>query len=248
MKRTLVFGDIHGGLQALKQLIGRVEISKEDKLIFLGDYVDGWSESAQVIQYLIELEQTYNCVFIRGNHDVWCYDWLLGSTNNHYQAMNKVWYDHGGKASILSYKNTTTEQKLEHLSFFERMKDFYIDEENRLFIHAGFSSMRGPVVEVYATNYSWDRTLWELALALDNRMSRDSILYPKRLLLYHEIYIGHTPTINYNVDVPMNGGNVWNIDTGAAFLGKLSCIDCVSKRFWQSDQVQSLYPNEKGRN
>ena len=55
--RTFAIGDIHGGLKALIQLLNKLEIKQEDKLIFLGDYVDGWSESAQVIQFLIELSE-----------------------------------------------------------------------------------------------------------------------------------------------------------------------------------------------
>ena len=134
------------------------------------------------------------------------------------------------------------------LIFFEQMTDFHIDERNRLFIHAGFTSMHGPLQEFYASNFSWDRTLWETALIMDGRISNDSLLFPKRLKLFTEIYIGHTPTINYNVDVPMQGCNVWNIDTGAAFFGKLSIIDIDTKQFWQSDKVGSLYPGENGRN
>ena len=55
MKRILAIGDIHGGLKALEQLLERAKITPEDQLIFLGDYVDGWSDSAKVISYLIEL-------------------------------------------------------------------------------------------------------------------------------------------------------------------------------------------------
>ena len=51
MKRTLAIGDIHGGLKALKQVLERANVNENDKLIFLGDYVDGWSESSQVIQF-----------------------------------------------------------------------------------------------------------------------------------------------------------------------------------------------------
>jgi serine/threonine protein phosphatase 1 len=87
-----------------------------------------------------------------------------------------------------------------------------------------------------------------MALTIDNRIKKDSAIYPKRLLLYNEIYIGHTPTLYYNIDVPMQGCNVWNIDTGAAFTGKLTCLDIETKVFWQSNTLQSLYPNEKGRN
>jgi len=46
----------------------------------------------------------------------------------------------------------------------------------------------------------------------------------------------------------MNGANVWNIDTGAAFKGRLSIMDIHTKQFWQSDRLTDLYPGEKGRN
>lgn len=77
MKRTLVIGDIHGGLKALNQLLERANVTKEDTLIFLGDYVDGWSQSAQVISRLMQLEESNPCIFIKGNHDWWCENWLL---------------------------------------------------------------------------------------------------------------------------------------------------------------------------
>ena len=54
-KRTLVIGDIHGGLKALQQVWNRAQISKEDTLIFLGDYADGWSDAVEVISFLISI-------------------------------------------------------------------------------------------------------------------------------------------------------------------------------------------------
>jgi serine/threonine protein phosphatase 1 len=79
-------------------------------------------------------------------------------------------------------------------------------------------------------------------------MPRESLLYPRRLKLFNEIFIGHTPTLYYDVDVPMRGGNVWNIDTGAAFKGRLTVMDIASKEYWQSDPLPALYPGETGRN
>ena len=240
MNRTLVIGDIHGGLKALQQVFIKAQITANDTLIFLGDYVDGWSESAQVIEFLIELDKKQPCVFIKGNHDAWCEEWLkIGKTEPR-------WLIHGGQATVTSYKNI--KNKIQHLEFFERMLNYYVDEQNRLFIHAGFSSMHGPAHEMYQTNYSWDRTLWEMALTMDKRIQKDSILYPKRLKIFHEVYIGHTPTTNYNEYTPMNAINVWNIDTGAAFKGCLSVLDIDTKEFWQSEPVYSLYPEEQGRN
>jgi serine/threonine protein phosphatase 1 len=242
MKKTFVIGDIHGGLKALQQVLQRASVLADDTLIFLGDYVDGWSESAQVIEFLIDLDQNQKCVFILGNHDTWCKDWLKNGETN------ETWLFHGGKSTVKSYEGYTADKKLCHLNFFEKMYDYFVDENNNLFIHAGFSSMHGPSKEHYSSNYSWDRTLWEMALTMDKRVEKDSKLYPKRLKLFNEIYIGHTPTLYYDVAVPMNGINVWNIDTGAAFTGKLSILDVETKKFWQSDAVMDLYPDEKGRN
>ena len=58
MNRTLVIGDIHGGLRALHQIMERAKVNTTDTLIFLGDYVDGWSQSPQVIDYLIDITGT----------------------------------------------------------------------------------------------------------------------------------------------------------------------------------------------
>ncbi|WP_286971250.1 metallophosphoesterase, partial [Flavobacterium sp. UBA4854] len=41
-----------------------------------GDYVDGWSQSVEVIDYLIDLKSKQNCICIRGNHDQLTLDWL----------------------------------------------------------------------------------------------------------------------------------------------------------------------------
>ena len=73
-------------------------------------------------------------------------------------------------------------------------------------------------------------------------------MYPKRLTHHKEIYIGHTPVTRINRDIPTQMANVWNVDTGAAFHGKLSLIDVDTKEFWQSDPVYKLYPEEDGRN
>ncbi|MFT6981846.1 MAG: serine/threonine protein phosphatase 1 [Crocinitomicaceae bacterium] len=242
MSRTLVIGDIHGGFKALTQVLDRVKLTSSDHLIFLGDYVDGWSESAQLITYLIELEKKHTCDFIYGNHDAWCFDWLRDGT------INPIWFKHGGKSTMESYEMILEEDRHLHLEFFKRMQNYKIDKSNRLFIHAGFSSMHGPEKEHYMTNYGWDRTLWEMAVAVHGKVEKDEQSFPKRLKLFNEIYIGHTPTLEWGVEFPWNRVNVWNLDTGAAFTGKLSVMDINTKEYWQSDHVLGLYSKEKGRN
>lgn len=241
--RSFAIGDIHGGLKALIQVLNAIKITEKDRLIFMGDYVDGWSESAQVIDFLIQLKSKINCVFLKGNHDVWCQNWLKNSDD-----VNPSWYLHGGKETIESYLTYNIAEKKNHFRFFEEMPMYFLDKENRLFLHAGFTSMHGVEKEKFELSFCTDRTLWETVLALDENIDLNHRYYPKRLKHYKEIYIGHTPTTNYEISVPINKSNLWNIDTGAAFKGKLTALNIDTKEFYQSDNLPNLYPNEKGRN
>ena len=146
VKKIFVIGDIHGGLKALKQVLEKAAVSTNCTLIFLGDYVDGWSESAQVLEFVINLSKQQHCIFIKGNHDVWCEDWLRTG------YADTTWLVHGGKETIESYVSIDTFTKQQHLLFFEQMPYYFIDEQNRLFIHAGFTSMHGPKAELNIVN------------------------------------------------------------------------------------------------
>lgn len=242
MNRTFAIGDIHGAARALKQLITRIVPQKDDQFIFLGDYVDGWSQSFEVLEQLIAIEKKHTCIFIKGNHDLFLEDWLRTGYKD------EVWLLHGGLATLASYSTTTASEKLAHLNFIERMPMYHIDIANRLFVHAGFTSMHGVEKEYNSNTLSWDRTLWEAAHSLNPKLNTSSLFYPKRLKLYSEIFIGHTPLTNYRITEPFNAANLWNVDTGAAFTGKLTALEVNSKTVFQSDTVQSLYPDEKGRN
>lgn len=243
--RTLVIGDIHGGFRALKQILERAKVVATDKLIFLGDYVDGWSESPAVLDFLIAISKTNECVFIRGNHDQLFLDWLELNTENFDEEM---WFKHGGKATVEAYKQVSNAIKEKHILFLKSLENYHIDSQNRLFVHAGFTNMNGVTAEYFPKLLYWERTLWETALALDKSMKTSDPLYPKRFTLYKEIYIGHTPVIRIGKTIPVQMECVWNVDTGAAFEGPLTILDVDSKEFWQSEPLPLLYPNEKGRN
>lgn len=242
LKRTLVIGDIHSGLKALKQLVKKLNLSEHDTLLFLGDYIDGWSEAVETINYLLYLKEHYNCIFLRGNHDELCYEWLTGAGDN------PTWFMHGGEATVNSYAKTSQDVKRLHIQFYESLDNYYLDAENRLFLHAGFTNLKGIEFEYFKKTFYWDRTLWELALSLHEEMDEGHIYYPKRLKNYSEIFIGHTPVTRIGKTTPQKAANVWNIDTGAAFKGPLTALNVATKEYWQSEPVYTFYPNEKGRN
>jgi len=240
--RKFVIGDIHGGLKALKQVLERAGVTPNDHLVFLGDYVDGWSEAVETIDFLMALDTAYQCTFLRGNHDELCYDWLAHNKDN------PTWFVHGGKATVASYERVDDKTKEAHIHFYKTLENYHLDKENRIFLHAGFTHLKGIAHEYFVKNFYWDRTLWEMALSLNPKLSKDHTNYPSRLQQYSEIYIGHTPVTRIGKTTPQNAANVWNIDTGAAFKGPLSIMDVNSKEIWQSDPVYLLYPDEDGRN
>lgn len=239
---TFVIGDIHGGYKALTQLIERVDLKPKDSLIFLGDYTDGWSETPKVLDYLIALQDTYTCIFLRGNHDELTLHWLQHNNDN------PMWYNHGGASTIKAYQDIDQKTKQKHIAFLLALKNYHLDQQNRLFLHAGFTNLKGVTAEHFTRMLYWDRTLWELALSLDPNLQKDSSFFPRRLQLYDEIYIGHTPVTQIGQTIPVYKSGIWNIDTGAAFKGPLTLLNIDTKEYWQSDPVYTLYPDEIGRN
>ncbi len=73
--RTFAIGDIHGDLEQLDILLHRLpELTKDDTLVFLGDYVDRGPDSAGVVKRVREVEakSPAKVVCLRGNHeDAW---------------------------------------------------------------------------------------------------------------------------------------------------------------------------------
>jgi serine/threonine protein phosphatase 1 len=251
MGRTFCLGDIHGNLSALEQVLNLSKFSPtEDKLICLGDYVDRWLHSAEVVDLLISIkEQSDKHVFILGNHDEWCRKWLKFGDNP------MIWEQQGGKETVESYIRTGLITSDKHKNFFDTLENYYIDEENRGFVHGGFTSRKGLGHEPHIANYYWDRDLWGLALNSHGiEEDLDGIESYLRFYKHKEVYIGHTSTNNWNckphypeykvlknnnpITIPMNRCNVWNMDTGCGWKGKLTIMDIDTKEFWQSDKVE----------
>ncbi|MBB6332984.1 serine/threonine protein phosphatase 1 [Chryseobacterium sediminis] len=233
MGRILITTDNHGALKAVKQVLESCKFNpNEDLLINLGDVVDRGKESAELVQLYIELSEEclYKPLFIKGNHDDYCHKWLKSG------EISMEWLMNGGTETIDSYIKTGYLDSEEHLNFFNEMFDFYIDTKNRGYVHAGFTSHSG-LGNDNPNTYYWDRTLWELAM--DNKTEQ----LPKEFRIFEahkEIFIGHTPTLNWDETKPMNKYNIWNLDTGAGYReGKLSIMDSSSKEIWQSDTIKN---------
>jgi serine/threonine protein phosphatase 1 len=75
VSRTFAIGDIHGDLDALRHIFERMpRLDAGDTVVFVGDYVDRGTQSAQVIEFVRHLPATCpaKVVALRGNHeDAW---------------------------------------------------------------------------------------------------------------------------------------------------------------------------------
>lgn len=222
--------DIHGCFDEFMQLLGIIKFdSDKDLLICGGDVCDRGPKSAEVIKYLVDLPKHH--ILLKGNHCDWLEQDYIEKKPHH------MWLHQGGSETINSlrkYKDDLTFLN----TYFKRVQNYYIDEENRLFIHAGFTSNKGVKHESRASNYYWDRTLWNglwtsLQVPINNK-------FKEKLYLYKEIFKGHDPTLHFKSLEPINIENVWNCDTGCAYGGRLTIMDIDSKQYWQ---VNSLKQN-----
>ena len=247
MKRFAI-GDIHGGYLALKQVLDRINYDPaEHILFFVGDYVDGWPESKQVIDLLVKIkEENPSCVFIRGNHDQWMVDFILSSA----AIAPNYWVNQGGKATLESYGAQIFQHMSDcqvvvnipedHIEFFNETVLYHITEDNKGFVHGGYVDPRGLGYDEPEV-YLWDR---DTAYYIASGASTDLNF----IKAHDELYIGHTTTLMWGKVLPVSReGKYFNIDTGGGWGGKLTAIDIDSKEVFQSDFVKDLYPGVVGR-
>jgi Calcineurin-like phosphoesterase len=75
---TIAVGDVHGNLLALNDLLGllRAQITNEDTVVFLGDYIDRGPDTKGCIDAILEFQQEMagEVVCLRGNHEDWFFD------------------------------------------------------------------------------------------------------------------------------------------------------------------------------
>lgn len=228
--RTFVLGDIHGAYKALRQV---AELSgfdyERDRLIQLGDVADGWPETAECVEELLKVK---NLIAIRGNHDAWCLEWLRDGCTDEY------WPEFGGRATMHSYLNRKKSMLDKHVQFFERQVNYYIDDQQRLFVHAGYN-VNEPIVIQSDYTFHFSRDYWNLM----RKHAEEFREKPEDINGFSEVFIGHTQTPKYaGHSLPVNYLHCWNLDQGCKGGYKLTMMNVDTKEFVQSDDLILLYP------
>ncbi len=243
-------GDIHGNYHGLVECLNKCEFDYEnDTLIQLGDVADRGRHTFECIEKLLTIK---NLIPIIGNHDRWVYEYF------HEDKSPNFWLEQGGRETLESYDRMIIKQKDvgQLVKFFESQVPYYIDNENRLFVHAGYTSMDGVENEPEEKTFYWERKFWINAFKIEElengaEKERQSKIYNQ----YKEVFIGHTKTthlkaelnvresndpnqrLNKPVVVPMKRLNVYNLDTGSSkdSFGRLTIMDVETKEYWQSN-------------
>jgi serine/threonine protein phosphatase 1 len=218
--RLIAIGDIHGCLNPLTALVEKISPTKDDTLIFLGDYVDRGPDSKGVIDYLLKLRDAINCVFLMGNHEVMMLDYLdFGSNSN--------WDVNGGKSTLDSYRDGGDFHIPEsHIKFLSECK-FYYETEKYFFVHGGLKPTRS-----IAQNLKYLKPIdfvWEREHLDPEHLFRQDYPWEKTVVC------GHTPRPE-----PVILDKLISLDTGCVYnqspeLGRLTAIRLPSLEIVQVD-------------
>ena len=242
--RRFCVGDIHGAYKALVQVLAMAGFDYDnDELISLGDVADSWPHVPEVFDELLKIK---NLVYVIGNHDVWLLEWFISK----YSYAPDIWTQQGGHASIKAYQSLLMNSEFEriesHMDLLQNKAVYYhIDTDNNLFVHGGFN-WKEPIAVQYKPDLTWDRRLAQTAYMWQKQHDRGAKL--ESVKDYNEVFIGHTTTSRTQPDLkPVHASNVWNLDQGAGYEGKLTLMNIDTKEYFQSDNVNELYPGVRGR-
>lgn len=211
MPRRFVIGDVHGCFKTLDHLITAIiKPTKDDRLYFLGDYIDRGPASKEVTDMLIDMiDQGYQLNLLRGNHE----QMLLDTFND--ELDKSSWFINGGNDTMRSFGfNHPRELEEKYIDFYDRLQ-YYFELDDAYLVHAGFNFKAVNIFE--DTEYM----LWARNYFVDF-----SVLNNKKLI--H----GHTPVALDEIQqsVKLNLPKI-NLDNGCVYksqhpgLGNLCCLN-----------------------
>ena len=101
--KIYAIGDVHGEHDLLEELMTEImsEIREEDRIIFLGDYIDRGPKSFETIEFLIDLQIKHkDTVCLLGNHE----EMLLNAIERGKFDDVMLWLENGWWVTVENYK------------------------------------------------------------------------------------------------------------------------------------------------
>ncbi len=218
-------GDVHGCIKTLRLLVEeKIQLTKNDLLVLVGDYIDRGPDSKAVLDYLMKLkEDGYDVIPLRGNHDQMMVDAYMKKDS----FSSTLWLNNGAQNTIDSFMPDIPTEYYEmaigqipekYIQFIQSMP-FYHELEDYLLVHGGFDwSSADPFSDTRGM-------LWE-------REPSNNIRFTKGRAIIH----GHTPTPS-NIIKNNPGSSVINIDSGCVYthiedLGNLTAFNMDTREFF----------------
>jgi serine/threonine protein phosphatase 1 len=194
--RQFAISDIHGHLASFKALLDRLELTKEDELFLLGDFIDRGPDSKGVIDHVQELQAAgYQVHCLRGNHEQMAID---APTDLNTRA---AWLRYGGEETCESFGTDDYTVPDDYLNWMTTLP-FYLQTKGYLFVHAGINTHKTHPLTDF-TSMLWARNWSD---KIDREWLGDTI-----------IVHGHTPTPHQDIQLSLHTlayVPVINIDAG----------------------------------
>ena len=187
-ERCFVIGDIHGCAKTLEKLLfDELNIIKDDRIIFVGDYIDRGPLSKEVIDCILKLkDENYNLITLRGNHE---------------QLF--IWFNNGGQTTLANFEIFNYKELESKYKTFFRETIFNTAYKNFLIVHAGFDFTGDDFLE------DKDAMIWIRDMKIDDKKLGNKIIIHGHTPTPVKKVNKHLKEINYSKEL--------NIDTGCVY-------------------------------
>jgi len=219
--RKIAISDIHGCNATFAALLQQLELSKEDQLFLLGDFIDRGPSSKQVFDTIfILLDGGYQVQCLRGNHE----EMLLWALNSNGYDL-ETFLRNGGEMTLASFGVRHPRDIPARYTDFISQLPYWIESGEYIFVHAGldFSPRSRPFED--KEKMLWTRHWYPLI---------DYQWLGKRYIVH-----GHTPTLSSSIHkqfLAFEKMQVLNIDAGCVFpragYGNLCAVDLTTRELY----------------
>jgi len=234
-KHIFAVGDVHGMYDKLVMLMEKIPFHpSEDLLIFLGDYIDRGPSSLASLDYVMELTSKYpkNVIALLGNHEFMMLNYFKGQQNDPACIENLlyIWLENGGYTTAKEIQTLSDEELKKRIDWVRSLPLFY-QIDNFYFCHAGIRPSV-PLAKQKKKDLLWIRdSFFEQYNNQYGTIVIGHTVIQKRKYLFDDTVFDKSNSV-----VPQFTKNgIVFCDTGAYLDGgKLSCVDVLSKQFWQA--------------
>ncbi len=192
-----VIGDIHGCHKTFLSLIHKIQLSAEDQLFLLGDFINKGPSNLKVLEEILHFK---GAIFpLLGNHDKMFLDYFLEPTEGKLETLKNL------NASDLLYADALAQENI--AKFYQSLPYYYVSGDVIL-VHAGFNF---NVDDIYSDTE---------AMIMIREFRYDSAKVSGRTIVH-----GHYPTPLDQIKLAVaEKQKVIPLDNGCVYQGNLTGI------------------------